>query len=83
MPPSRTYTLTPAEVAAIRSAIPSIPSGNTGEFNPPGHPEVTLGYSYDGISNLQVTILHDAWYESAGMIWGQLDKFMPPGSLPA
>ncbi len=80
--PQRIYTLSPAQVDAIRQAIPTLPAGLSGSFNPPDHPEVDLGYSYDGTSKLTVTILDDAWYETAGMIWGKLDAYMPAGSLP-
>ena len=80
--PTRTYTLTPPQVEAIRIALPELPPGNSGKFNPPDHPEVELGYEYDGASKLTVTILDDAWYETAGEIFRKLDTYMPLGSLP-
>jgi hypothetical protein len=81
MPPLRIYTLTPAEVATIRQEI-AIPPANAGAFRPPDHQEVDLGYVWDGVSKLKVTILDDAWYETAGEVFDALDKYMPAGSLP-
>lgn len=86
MPPKRTYTLTSDEVAAIRQST-GLPSTNSGAFRPPDYPEVDLGYvlgTFDasGKAPLQITILDDAWYETASEVFGALDKYMPAGSLP-
>lgn len=85
--PTRTYTVTPDQLVTIRADLAALgkplPPGNAGSFNPPGHPEVDLGYVYTGDSKLQVTILDDAWWETSGDVWDALDKYMPAGSLPA
>jgi hypothetical protein len=84
--PTRIYTLTPAQLVTLRAELTALgtllPSGNSGTFKPPQHPEVTLGVSYDGVSKLTVTVNDDAWYETAGEVFNALDKYMPAGSLP-
>jgi hypothetical protein len=83
---SRVYKLTPAEVVSIQTALNV--HGNQGTFNPPDHDEITLGYSLSGLTPdgrqwLTLTILHEGFFEFAGMIWPRVDALMPPDAVPA
>lgn len=81
---TKIYTLTPDQVASFRAQFAStdnpLPVGNFGKWSPPGHPEITLSFAYDGKSDLTLTILHDAWFETCGEIWGKLDSYLLPAS---
>ena len=70
---TKTYPLTLDKFNAIADQL-KMPRQSTGIFTPPGHSEITLGYAYLN-GSLQLTILHEAWYESADMIWSHLDPY--------
>jgi hypothetical protein len=72
--PSKTYTITPAKFAAAQQDL-DLPEGNSGTFVPPGHSEITLGYALVG-DQLQITILHEAWYETADEVWNALNPYL-------
>jgi len=71
---SKSYTVTPAQIAAFQQEL-GLPDGNRGQFSPPSHPEITLGYVYDGAATLTVTILDKAFYETSGEIWAAIDPY--------
>lgn len=49
---------------------------NAGWFFPPKHPEVQIGFVYDGKAVLTLTILDEAWYETAGEVWDGLAPYL-------
>ena len=52
------------------------PTQNTGSFNPPGHSEITIGFAF-AAGALQLTVLHESWYENADEIWSGLATYLP------
>jgi hypothetical protein len=75
MPPTKNFLASPSQMIDARLQL-GLPDGNTGQFNPPSHPEVTLGYSYDGVGILTLTILHEGFFEIAPMVWAAIGKYL-------
>jgi hypothetical protein len=81
--PSKSYPCTPEKFAQIRQDLAGAgvtlvftsPTQNTGSFNPPDHSEITLGFAYLN-GTLTLTILHEAWYESADDVWDGLAPYL-------
>lgn len=69
----KSYPLTPEKFLVVCTKL-GLGAAATGTFSPSSHPEITLGYTYAN-SSLQVTILHEAWYETAGEVWDALDPY--------
>lgn len=85
MPPSQSWSCTPSEFSFLVSQVSQgggkivYISGSvySGSFNPPSHPEVTLGFVYNGTDTLVLTILHESFFEIAPEIWAALAPYLP------
>ena len=77
MKPSKPFLATPAQMAEARVQL-GLPVGDAGGFTPPSHPEIDLGYSYNGTDTIIITILDEAWYETADEVWNAIGKYLTP-----
>jgi hypothetical protein len=77
---NKSYSIDPAKFASLKAQLAAlgtvVPDGLSGSFNPPGHPEITLNFRYDGATTLVLTIADEAWYETAGEIWSGLEPYL-------
>jgi len=85
MQPTKPYPCTPEKFAALPAEViaaggkvvyPDPANKNHGTLNPPKHPEVELDVVYNGTDTLLVTILDEAWYETAGEVWDGLAPYL-------
>lgn len=75
----KTFTITPTQFAEFRTLATqngvTMDAGNIGQAKDPAY-DVVMGFSYDGVSKLTLTLVSDAWYEPDSTVWGTIEKYL-------
>ena len=77
---TKTFTgVTPANMAFLRSQLQAnnitVPLGNSGQINDTVH-NIIFSFTYDGASNLTVTLIHKPWWMPESTIWNALQGYL-------